>query len=152
MKTFALSHIPGIWLIQLRVCHLKAHDHLNFDFRLSQWRIGAFHPAINYFQRPLTTQLCGGDKNYFLQLSCCVIKQACFESLQTSSYDVDYILSKWSKMWGGCVLVLDIVVNYRTFSTLKGNLTVNSITGYGVKSLVLSRKACWRGKAKAFAE
>ena len=47
--------------------------------------------------------------------------------------------------------MLDIVVNYRTFSTLKGNLTVNSITGYGVKSLVLSREACWRGKAKAFA-
>ena len=148
MKTFASSHLLGIWFIQL--LSLSPHDDIMITSTLTS-DSASVQPVLNYFQRPLTTQLCSGDKNYFLQLSCCVIKQACFESLQTSSYDVDYILSKWSKMWGGCVLVLDIVVNYQTFSTLKGNLTVNSITGYGVKSLVLSREACWRGKAKAFA-
>ena len=34
--------------------------------------------------------------------------------------------------------MIDILVNYRTVSTLKGNLTVNLITGYGVLLLVLS--------------
>ena len=67
------------------------------NFWLSHGRIGGFHPALNYFQRPLTTQPCCGDKNNFLQLSCCVIKQAWLERLQTSSFDVDYFISKWTK-------------------------------------------------------
>ena len=39
--------------------------------------------VLKYSQRPLTMQPCREDKNNFLQLSCCVFKQAWLERLHT---------------------------------------------------------------------